>query len=1111
MDNSTEHRTYEDTLQAEAPSPHCTLVGLGASAGGIRALQTFFEGMPEKSGMAFVVVMHLSPDHESNLTQILQQRTTMPVVQVTKTVCVEPDHVYVIPPGKHLSMQDNSILLVEPQQPTGRRVAVDLFFRALSVAYGPKAVCVVLSGTDSDGAIGIKHVKEQGGLTIVQDPSEAEFDGMPRMAISTGMVDWVLPVAQMPLQLMEFMRNEQRMHVPPEETPGSDHTPEDGNSGGPVQIAQLPSVTDETALMEVLRFLRGQTGHDFAHYKRATILRRVARRLQVNLLENVPSYLDFLRTHPTETTALLHDMLISVTNFFRNPDAFAALESQIPQLFADKAAHDQVRVWVAGCATGEEAYSVTMLLSEHAGRLEAPPSIQVFATDLDEEVVQIARTGVYPATIEADVSPERLRRFFLKEEGRYRIRKEVRERVLFSVHNLIKDPPFSRLDLITCRNLLIYLKHEAQEAVFDLFHFALRPGGLLLLGSSESVSDDQALFVPLDKQHRLFVRQAVPRTGWKLPVLPLPVSSARTLSTSFLSPAGMPPNLSSLQAGPTLPISTAATPPGGMERRTPLFGDLHLSLLEQFAPPSLIVNAHYDIVHLSEHAGRFLHFTGDASMNLLKAVHPALRVEMRTALFRATRSQTAVSTSPILLELDGKPRLVTIHIRPTPSTEAAALILVVFEPTAEPVEAPQNSPSSADAVARHLDEENQHLKEQLSATVEQYEASLEELKASNEELQSMNEETRSTAEELETSKEELQSINEELTTVNQELKSNVEESSRNNGDLQNLMASTEIGTIFLDRQLRIKRFTPRIQELFNIIPTDIGRPLSDLTHKLTYAALTSDAERVLCDLQSSEREVSSNGRWFLGRILPYRTVDDHIDGVVLTFVDITERKRVEEVLRERQEEIESLNARLRRAMTETHHRVKNNLQLMSAFIGMQTDSGAETVPMSELVRLGQNIQALGVVHDILTQEAKADGDANFISVKAVLGRFLPLLQATLGEHHLQIEVDEVRLPANQVTSLTLIVNELVSNAIKHGRGEVNLRMRATDNLATLEVSDDGPGFADSFDPKVAANTGLELIENIVRHDLKGTISYRNRDQGGGHVLVTFQCQPSEPS
>jgi two-component system, chemotaxis family, CheB/CheR fusion protein len=1000
---------------------------------------------------------------------------------------VAPDHVYVIPPGKHLSMQENTLQLVEPQQPTGRRLAVDLFFRALAAAYGPLAICVVLSGTNSDGAIGIKHVKEQGGLTIAQDPADAEFDGMPRAAIGTGMVDWVLPVAQMPPQLMEFKRNEQRMHVPPEELPApTGGEAEDTNSGGPVQIAQFPSATDESALAEVLRFLKGQTGHDFTHYKRATILRRVARRLQVNLLEDIPSYLAFLRTHPAEMTALLHELLISVTNFFRNPDAFAALQTQIPQLFAAKTARDQVRVWIAGCATGEEAYSVAILCCEYAARLEAPPSLQVFATDLDEDVIHVARTGVYPSTIEADVSAERLRRFFYNEEGRYRIRKEVRERVLFSTHNLLQDSPFSRLDLITCRNLLIYFKREAQEAALDLFHFALQPGGLLLLGSTEEIADDRKLFVPLDKQQRLFVRHAVPRVGRQLPMVSVsfpavPVAPILTLP-QMLPPAVIP---SPLAEGTEI------------ERRTLPLGDLHLAMLEQYAPPSLIVNANYDVVHSSEHAGRFLQLAGgDASMNLLKMVPPALRTEMRTALFRSARDQVSVTTAPILLELEHVLRLVTLHVRPRLGDDAtAAFFLILFELNAEPVEEALNLPSGPNAIVRHLDDENQHLKEQLSTIIEQYEASLEELKSSNEELQAMNEEIRSTAEELETSKEELQSINEELTTVNQELKSNVDELSRVNGDLQNLMASTEIGTIILDRQLRIQRFTPRIQELFNIISTDIGRPLSDLTHRLNSPDILADVERVLRDLQRSEREVRSDDRWFLARLLPYRTLDDRIDGVVLTFVDITERKR--------QAEIERLNARLRRAMTETHHRVKNNLQLMSAFMELQTESGAEMVHRDIIVRLRQNVQALGVIHDILTQEAKSDGDGAYISVKVVLDRFLPLLQTTLGGHRLRIQVQELRLPAKQVTSLTLIVNELISNAVKHGKGAAELKVSAEGNGVTLEVFDDGPGFDVGFDEKTSRHTGLELIDNIVRHDLGGEISYRNGEKGGAQVVITF--------
>ena len=889
MNNIPNHESDAPSVPPEPHAPTFFLVGLGASAGGIQALQTFFEQMPPDTGMAFVVIIHLSPDHESNLAQILQHRTSMPVVQVSETVEVAPNQVYVIPPGKHLRLEDGHIHLVDPQQTTGKRLAIDLFFRTLAAAYGPRAIAIELSGMDGDGSIGIKHVKEQGGITIVQEPTEAEFDSMPRSAIKTGMVDWILPVAQMPPRLLKFLHNEVHMHIPPEEPQSkADAQAEDKNSGGPPAIQKVISAGDEEALLGVLRFLRTQTGHDFIHYKRATILRRVARRMQVNLLEDIPAYLQLLQDRSEEAVALLHDLLISVTNFFRDPDAFIALQTYIPQLFADKKDSDHVRVWVAACATGEEAYSVAMLLLEYAGQLDMAPAIQVFATDLDKDAIGIARAGLYPATIEADVSPERLRRFFLKEDGGYRVKKELRERVLFSMHNLIKDSPFSRLDLVTCRNLLIYLKRDTQEGVFDLFHFALHPGGLLFLGSAESVADGHALFAPLDRQHRLYVRRAGPRAGWNLPTLPVYAPSALQVAPPVApSPTGrMDP------AAGTLSLSSVA------ERRVSPYGELHLSALEQFAPPSILVNAQYDMVHLSEHAGRFLQTGGEPSRSLLQVVHPALRVELHTALFRAVHQHGDVTTPPIPFGEAGI-RSVILHVRRVRAGDAnQELTLVVFEPTEEPVEAPTPEPEDPDRTTRRIEDEIQHLRHQLSAMVEQYEASLKELKAANEEHQTNDEEMRSTTEELETSKEELQSTNEELTTVNQELKNNLDELGHANGDLLNLMTSTDIGTIFLDRELRIKRFTPRILELFNVISTDTGRPLADFTHKLNYPGLAEDAERVLADLTRSEREVESNGRSFLVRMLPYRTPDDHIDGVVLTFIDITQRKQAEAALRE---------------------------------------------------------------------------------------------------------------------------------------------------------------------------------------------------------------------
>ncbi len=857
------------------------VVGLGGSAGSLTALQSFFSEMAADSGMAFVVVVHLSPDRESSLAAILQRQTTMPVSQVTGALKLQPNHVYIIPPGKHLLMTDGHVSLSDLDQPRGRRVAVDLFFRTLADTHGPHATAIVLSGGDSDGAIGIKRIKERGGLTIAQDPSETEQDGMPRSAIETGMVDWVLPVKDIPTRLIDYRQLESRVELPPEDEP--------------VRQERQPN---ESVLREILAFLKMRTGRDFAYYKRATVLRRIARRMQVNNLPELPAYLAFLRTNPGEAGALLQDLLISVTNFFRDRQSFVELEKKVPEFFRDKGPSDQVRVWVPACATGEEAYSIAMMLSEYASLLESPPKIQVFATDIDEDAINAARDGVYPETIVADVSEDRLRRFFSKDHGRYRVKREIRERVLFAVHDLLKDSPFSRLDLISCRNLLIYLNRDAQALAFDIFHFAMRPDGKLFLGSSESAEEARMLFVPHDKAHRIYSRRSTSRIG--LPVLSGP------LSLGSVTPA-------SRTEGPVISTVHVHVPMRSLhasglsdDARNSSWEGVHFKLMEHFSPPSLIINAEYEIIHLSEHGGRFLQFTGGkASMNLLKAVHPALRIELRTAIFRAVQSGTVVRANSVPLEEDGKRLMVDITVRPAQEL-APDFLLVIFEQK-EDAGAEVRHPAEPQGVVRHLEQENDHLKNELRDTVEQYEASTEELKASNEELQAMNEELRAATEELETSREELQSINEELTTVNQELKSKVEEVSHANGDLQNLMASTHIATIFLDRELRIKRYTPSAVALFNLIATDVGRPLSDLRHRLEYNSIAEDAERVLDHLAVSEREVRDlEGRCFLARMLPYRTTEDHIAGVVLTFVDITERKASHEALLASEAEFRSL-------------------------------------------------------------------------------------------------------------------------------------------------------------------------------------------------------------
>ncbi|HMA09456.1 MAG TPA: CheR family methyltransferase, partial [Ramlibacter sp.] len=480
-------------------SDRIPLVGLGGSAGAIPPLQKFFKTMPVDSGMAFVVVMHLAPEHESTLPELLQRCTAMPVCQAQEQQAIEPNKVYVIPPGKTLGTLDGHLTLADPKPlARGRHVAVDLFFRTLADTQGPRAAAIVLSGADGDGAIGIKRIKECGGLTVAQDPDEAEHGSMPRTAIATGMVDWVLPVAEMPGRLRLYFGLEKQLRLPPED-----------------ELPVQPKVDDrgeqEAALADVLAFLRSRTGRDFTCYKRATVVRRIGRRMQVNGVTDLPGYLDCLRTRPGEADALLQDLLISVTNFFRDADCFEALDAHLAELLKGRGPGDTVRVWVPACATGEEAYSLAILLAEKARQAEAPPIIQIFATDLDEQAIRAAREAIYPITIEADVSEERLRRFFVRELRGYHVRREVREMVLFAQHDLLKDSPFSRLDLVSCRNLLIYLNREAQKRVFEIFHFALVPGGRLFLGSSETTEDAGALFTVLDKKHRIFTARAARR------------------------------------------------------------------------------------------------------------------------------------------------------------------------------------------------------------------------------------------------------------------------------------------------------------------------------------------------------------------------------------------------------------------------------------------------------------------------------------------------------------------------------------------------------------------------------------------------------------------------
>jgi two-component system CheB/CheR fusion protein len=856
--------TPHHTLTGEtAPEAAPIVVGLGASAGGIDALRDFFASLRPDGHAAYVVILHLSPDHDSQLAAVLQATARMPVTQVHDRVTIERDHVYVVPPNKLLSIEGRAIVVTDMLRAEDRRSPVDLFFRSLADAHGAAAVGVVLSGTGQNGSAGIKRIKEYGGFTVAQDPNEAEYSDMPRNAIATGHVDMVLRVATMPEKIAAWC---ERVRIPALENASS--TP----------------ASEMDSLRDVLTALRVRTGHDFSNYKTGTIGRRIARRMHVCGAGSIGAYAGMLRENPEEPVALLRELLISVTNFFRDDAAFDALaEKVIPRMFVNKRGEDQIRVWVPACATGEEAYSIAMLLAEHATVALDQPTIQIFATDLDGRAVATARDAFYTDAEVSDVREERLQRFFVRESRGYRVRREIRELVLFAQHNVTKDPPFSHLDLISCRNLLIYLNRAVQERVMEMFHFALRPGGFVFLGGSESPDGAGDLFTAADKNAHIYESRLV-TSARPMPLRDHPLGVARS---------------------PMRPVE-----PRLQERISA--SELHQELLERYAPPSLVANEEHTVVHMSDRVGRYLQVAGgEPTRELLKLVRPDLRADLRSALYQAQRERTIVEVKGVVALLDDGERRVDITVKPVlrDGEPAKGYLLVTFDEDVHGVPVPDEARQrpAADPASVQLEEELSRVKQQLRNTVEQYETQVEEANAANQELQAMNEELRSAAEELETSKEELQSVNEELTTVNQELKVKLEELGLTNNDFQNLINANDAATIFLDRHLRVKLSTPAAGRVFNLLRTDVGRPLSDITSHVRYPSLYDDLRQVLADLRTIDREVElDDGGWAVARVRPYRTMDDRIDGVVITFQEITERKRAEDRARAGEERLRLL-------------------------------------------------------------------------------------------------------------------------------------------------------------------------------------------------------------
>jgi two-component system, chemotaxis family, CheB/CheR fusion protein len=1027
------------------------VVGIGASAGALEALRRFFSHVPAQTGVAWIVVVHLPPESPSGLADLLQPHVRLPVRQVRETVVLEPDCVYVIPPGANLNAVDTHLRLSPLEAEERLRAPVDHFFRTLAATHDGNSVGVILTGTGADGSLGLKAISEKNGFTVVQDPAEAEHAGMPQSALSTGLVDEVLPLDDIPTAVLRFA-----------------HTrPRDRQAG-------LDGVGDserDYLLGRVLRQVRAQTGRDFAGYRRSTLLRRIQRRMQIRAVEELGAYMELLWHDVTEARRLADDLLIPVTSFFRDTEIWAALETQVvPRLFETADANAGVRVWSAGCATGEEAYSLAILLLEEAKRRPAPTPVQVFASDLHLPSLERARQGLYPGDVGTDVSAERLRRFFHREDGGYRVRKEVRERVIFAPHDFLTDPPFSQLDLIACRNVLIYLEEDVHARVLAAFHYALRPGGYLLLGKGERVEETE-LFRLEGSEPQVYRRQGAGRARVPLPSVRRARIAADEVPGSDL---------------------TTARGPG-----TPLH--LHLDLLEEYAAPSILVAPDGRVLHLSERAGRYLRQSGgETETQAIRLVREELRLDLRAALHAAGRGRERTRSPLIPVRIGAEEVAVTMDVRPARGARHDGYVLVIFEEW--PTGVPDSPREGADEVApgygatHNLEAQLDRSEDQLHASIQEYEGSQEELRASNEELQSANEELRSMLEELETSREELRSINEELQTANEDNRQKVEELAQLAADLQNLLASTEIATLFLDREMRILRFTPRASELFNVRASDRGRPLADLTNRLGYAELGEDAAQVLDTLLPVEREVAGeSGRWYLTHVLPYRSRENRIDGVVITFVDITVRKRAERALLESEDSLRDLNQTLeqrvaarsaeleresaarrevlRRLVTaeeEERKRISRELHdrmgqhLTGLLLGLRSAQGESASP-----RLTERLQEL----ERLAGETAGDVQSMAVELRPPALDALGLVAAL--ENHLAEWSDRhgidhdlharglggVRLSREVEITLYRVVQEGLTNVLKHASAtRVDLILELREGVVRLVLEDNGAGF-----------------------------------------------------
>jgi two-component system CheB/CheR fusion protein len=855
--NQPEPTAYLPDKIAASERSTFPIVGIGASAGGLEAFEKFFAHMPRDSGIAFILAQHLGPGRQHLLGDIMGRFTAMQVrvVEANDGTVVESDRIYILPPDKDAVLKNNTLYMHEPQPVAGVRLPIDIFFRSLAEELKERAICIILSGAGSDGSKGLQFIKEQGGLAIVQSPISATHDGMPQSAINTDLVDYILRPEEMPQQLQQYVRKEFLTGERPSQS----------------RIADAAN-----SLQRIFAILRRQTGHDFSLYKQNTITRRIDRRMTVNQIELVTDYVRYLEQHPVEADILFRELLIGVTSFFRDPPAFAVLQHQvIPRLFDNRSRSDGIRVWVTGCSTGEEAYSIAMLLVEQMDARNEEYEAQIFATDIDEQAIEKARHGIYPENIATDLTAERLQRFFVHENKTFRVTRRLREMVVFAVQSVIKDPPFSRMDMVTCRNLLIYLSAELQQKVFPLFHYALKPGGFLFLGTSETLSTASHLFTAIDR---------------KAAIYQCPTDSS---------------SLFQHMEAPAPPLATSQRDHQDADLPKKHDSDLRQlaeqTIARRYAPTCAVVNKQGDLYYTLGRTGFYLEPPeGEVSTNILHMARKGLQLPLTTALRKIATQRQEVIFNSVEVKTNGETRRINLIVQPL---EERGLLLVIFEelPTPPPIPSTEAqdgqemlaAQDERDQRIRQLEEELHATREYLQVKTEELETTNEESKSANEELQSSNEELQSTNEELETSKEELQSMNEEQVTINTELQSKIEQIERANNDLRNLLASVEVGVIFLDLNLQITRFTPLARRVVSLRDADIGRPLNELGARIANGTnLLTYAQRVLDTLEHITEELQTDeGEWYLLRMLPYRTVENVIAGVIMTFSNITQQKR----------------------------------------------------------------------------------------------------------------------------------------------------------------------------------------------------------------------------